>query len=111
MTAHRYAPADADALAPLLRSIGRELVERTALTVELERRLAELRASPFFSDERRGLEAELALQRRELRHCRAELQALGCSVIGTTPLTIRIPTRVGNVRRSRMWQPRRRARS
>jgi len=108
---HRYAPADADALAPLLRSIGRELEERTTLTAELERRLTELRSSPFLGEGRRELEAELALQRRELRHCRAELQALGCSVIGTTPLTIRIPTRVGNTRRSRMWQPRRRARS
>lgn len=111
MTAHRYAPAAADALAALLRSIGREIEERTARAAELEERLGALRASPFSRDERREIDAELALQRRELRHCRSELRALGCSVVGTTPLTIRIPTRVGGARRSRVWQPRRRARS
>jgi hypothetical protein len=111
MKAHRYDLAAADALAPLLRSIGREIEERDAHVRTLEVRRSELLASPFYSDELRALEAELACHRRELRHCHDELESLGCSVVGTTPLTIRIPTRVDGARHSRMWQPRRRARS
>jgi hypothetical protein len=95
----------------LLRSIGREIEERAARVTELETRLAEFRASPFYSDEVRALQAELSAHRREVRQCHAELEALGCSVVGTSPLTIRIPTRVGQTRRSRMLQTRRRARS
>jgi len=33
-----------------------------------------------------------------------ELDHLGCSVVGTEPLTIRIPGRVGEARRSFVWQ-------
>lgn len=111
MKAHRYELAAADALAPLLRSIGRELEERATRLTELEARLAELRKSPIHGEEVRALEAELALHRREMRLCRGELEALGCSVVGTAPLTIRIPTRVAGAKRSRMWQHRRRTRS
>lgn len=106
----RYEPADARALAPLLDSIGRELAERGVRLAELEARLAELRASPDFEGEVRELQAEAATQRRELRHLRAELEQLGCSVVGTTPLTIRIPTRVGSASRSLVWQAGRRTR-
>lgn len=111
MKPRRYEPADADALAPLLRSIGRELEERAKRLAEIEERMSDLRSSPFHGDEMRALAAELATHRREVRHCHGELESLGCSVVGTAPLTIRIPTRVGDAKGSRMWQPRRRARS
>jgi hypothetical protein len=100
----RYEPADADALAPLLRSIGREIEERSTRLAKLQTRLAELRASPFYSDELHTVEAEAAAHLRELRHCRAELEGLGCTVVGTAPLTVRIPTQVGGASRSRVWQ-------
>jgi len=100
----RYEPADARALAPLLASIGRELAERNARQAELEARLVELGTSPGFEAERRELQSESAIHRRELRHLRAELERLGCSVVGTSPLTIRILTRVGGANRSFVWQ-------
>ena len=50
------------------------------------------------------LVAEAALNRREMRLCRLELERLGCSVLGTMPLTIRIPTQVGAKKRSLVWQ-------
>ena len=100
----RYLPDDAEALAPLLRSIGRELVERGTRLSELEGRIERLRNSPFFESRLRELEAEAAAHRRALRECRAELERLGCSVVGTTPLTIRIPTRAGDARGSFVWQ-------
>jgi hypothetical protein len=99
-----YEPADARALAPLLASIGRELDERGKRMAELEARLEELHASPFYDARGIELEAEAATHRRELRHCHEELVRLGCSVVGTTPLTIRIPTRVGGASRSLVWQ-------
>lgn len=99
-----YDPADAEALTPLLDSIGSELEERGDRIAEMEERIAELRASPFYSEEIHLLEAECALHRRELRHCIKELERLGCSIVGTTPLTIRIPTRNGKRTRSLVWQ-------
>lgn len=105
MKRHPYAPADVRALTPLLDSISRELEERGEQLEALEVRLAELRHDRFAHDaERRALEAEASTHRRELRHCRAELEQLGCSVLGTTPLTIRIPTRVGTARKSLVWR-------
>jgi hypothetical protein len=105
MKRHPYAPADVKALTPLLGSISRELEERGEQLEALEVRLAELRNSTFSHDqELRALEAEASTHRRELRLCRAELEHLGCSVLGTTPLTIRIPTRVGSTRRSLVWR-------
>lgn len=105
MNHRRYAPSDAKALAPLLDSIGRELEERGTRLSELETHVQELRASPFYDAELPELEAEIAIQRRELRHCREEVERMGCSVVGTKPLTIRIPTHVGGANRSLVWQP------
>ncbi len=101
-----YEPADAEALAPLLDSIGRELEERAARLAEIETRMQALRAKdePRRTEELTSLEGEAASLRRELRHCREELENLGCSVVGTTPLTVRIQTHVGNARRSHVWQ-------
>lgn len=101
---HPYDPAHARALAPLLDSISREIEGRAADLEALEARIHELKNSPFFSDELPGLEAEAAVHRRELRHCRQELERLGCTVLGTSPLTVRIPTQVGKKRESLLWQ-------
>ena len=101
---HRYAPADAEALAPLLDSIGRELAERGARLTAVEGRIAALRSSPFFTAELGPLEAEAADLRRELRHCHEELERLGLSVVGTAPLRVRIPTEVAGSKRSLVWK-------
>lgn len=101
---HPYDPDHARALAPLLDSISREIEARTEALEALETRIHELRNSPFYSDEPVRLEAEMAVHRRELRHCRQELERLGCTVLGTSPLTVRIPTQVGKKRESLLWQ-------
>jgi len=101
---HPYDPKHARALAPLLDSISREIEERSLALEALEARIHELRSSPFFAEELQALEAEAAAHRREMRLCHTELERLGCTVLGTTPITIRIPTLVGKQRRSVVWQ-------
>jgi len=101
---HPYDPKHARALAPLLDSISREIEERAILLETLEERIHERKNSPFYAEDLRRLEAEAATQRRELRLCHKELERLGCTVLGLTPLTIRIPTLVGKQRRSVVWQ-------
>ena len=101
---HPYDPRHARALTPLLDSISREIEERAILLETLEERIQELKNSPFYAADLRQLEAEAATQRRELRQCHSELERLGCTVLGTTPITIRIPTLVGKQRRSVVWQ-------
>lgn len=66
---------------PLLRSISRELRERTEAIEALEERLE------AFSSTRRiheadvaNIQAELMTQRRELRYAEQELERLGCSL-------------------------------
>lgn len=100
-----YEPNRALELLPLLAAIGREIEERSLGLERLERRIERL-SSQFLSDgaPMRSLVAEAAIQRRELRRCRGELERLGCSVVGTSPLTIRIPTRDGQARKSLVWQ-------
>ena len=101
---HPYDPRHARALAPLLDSISREIEERSLALEALEGRIHELKNSPFYAGELRALEAEVAAHRREMRLCHDELERLGCTVLGTTPITIRIPTLVGKKRRSLVWQ-------
>jgi len=101
-----YHPSSALSLLSLLASISRELDERGEAIAALETRLEDL-VTRMDADpsEIRSLVAELSLHRREVRACHRELERLGCSVVGTTPLTIRIPTRTGKTRRSLVWQP------
>ncbi|MEQ1892312.1 MAG: DUF2203 family protein [Planctomycetota bacterium] len=101
---HPYDPKHARALAPLLDSISGEIEERSLALEALEGRIHELKNSPFYAQELRMLEAEAAAHRRELHQCRNELERLGCTVLGTTPITIRIPTMVGKQRKSVVWQ-------
>lgn len=85
-----YDRVSADRLIPLLRSIAREVVERQT---SLERLDAALERA---SDERRAqlLIGEAATQRRELRHAWSEVLRLGCSILGTQPVTFRIPVKI-----------------
>ncbi|MSR63568.1 MAG: hypothetical protein EXS08_14115 [Planctomycetes bacterium] len=99
-----YDSSSADALAPLLESIGRELSERRTRLDALDLRIGALRESPFFSAELAALESAAAAERRELRHCHEELERLGLSVVGTMPLTIRIPTRGPGSTKNRVWR-------
>jgi hypothetical protein len=101
-----YEPSDAEALAPLLDSIGRELGERGTRLLEIEGRIEEIKRNRHFAVELRRLAGEAATHRRELRHCREELERLGCRVLGTAPLTVRIPTRESDGRQSQVWQQR-----
>ena len=76
-------------LVPLLRSIARELSERQTLLAQLEAELEHEAEEP----RARLLIAEAASQRREIRLVSKEVQRLGCSIVGTEPLTFRIPVR------------------
>jgi chromosome segregation ATPase len=99
-------PPRAQALIPLLRSITRELEERRAEIERLEAHRDRTEADvPVDQDLLRSLAAEIAVHRRELRAAESELERLGCSVVGTTPLTIRIPTGSRRGSRSLIWQP------
>ncbi|MEW6071451.1 MAG: DUF2203 family protein [Planctomycetota bacterium] len=105
MKQKRYDRRSARELLPLLEAIGREIRERTEAAERLEARLARLGASPSADPvERREIVAEIAAHRLGLRLARHELDRLGCTVVGTEPLTIRIPGRVGEARRSFVWQ-------
>ena len=95
-----YEFRDAQELLPLLTSIGVELEERSATLEELE---AALETTHDAEDARR-LVAEAATHRREIRLARQELSRLGCTVVGTTPVTIRIPGRIGRSKKSFVWQ-------
>ena len=101
----RYDRKNANRLSSLLRSIAMEMQERTGALNLLEHRMEMLAADRRPDrDEVSNLVAELATHRRELRQVEKELRNLGCSVVGTEPLTIRIPGRIGNVHRSFVWQ-------
>ncbi len=90
---------------PLLSSIGREIEERSLRLEKVESRIEQLNSVPSSNDEElRSLVAEAACHRREIRLARAELEHMGCSVLGTTPLTIRIPARVGSAKKSFVWR-------
>jgi hypothetical protein len=71
---------------PLLRAIGRELQARTRAIEELERRAEVLSESQdSHPAELRLIEADLALQRRELRSTEKELGRLGFSIDADNP--------------------------
>ena len=101
----RYDRRGARELLPLLGAIGREIQERTETLERLERCLEQFDSRPNTDPgEIRELVTQAAAHRRGIRRARKELDRLGCSVVGTEPLTIRIPGRVGEARRSFVWQ-------
>ena len=94
----------ATALLPLLNSITREIQERQEKLDKLEDRIASLSGNPRNTSDHLDLIAEAATHRRELRHAKEELLKLGCSIVGTAPITIRIPGQRGSERRSFVYQ-------
>lgn len=102
-----YDRRHANRLLPLLGAIGREIEERTqalAATEERIRALESARRTTSTANELQRLTAEAATHRRGIRLAKKELDRLGCSVLGTAPLTFRIPGRVGEAQRSFVWQ-------
>lgn len=98
-----YDRRHATRLLPLLGAIGREIEERSQALNALEERIAALEAHPTTQELQRTV-AEAAEHRRGIRLAKRELERLGCSVLGTAPLTFRIPGRVGEALQSFVWQ-------
>ena len=100
----QYNRTHATRLLPLLGAIGREIQERAEALEALEAKIEEWTGQPDRSEDARSAVAEAAAHRRGLRLAKAELERLGCSVLGTEPLTFRIPGRVGEATQSFVWQ-------
>ena len=95
----------AQELLPLLESIGREIRERNARLDLIERRMDALNEQSNADENRlHQLVAEAAQHRRGLRLAKQELERLGCSVVGTAPLTFRIPGDGGTAKHSFVWR-------
>mgnify|MGYP003573213230 CR=1 FL=1 len=85
-------PREPSKLLPVLRSIARELRQRKALIVTLEARRNAFSESPkIHGSDLANTDAELAIQRRELRRVTKELELLGCRVEDDEPLRIALP--------------------
>ncbi|MCB9885534.1 MAG: DUF2203 family protein [Planctomycetes bacterium] len=89
-----YTLAEANLALPLIRAIAAELVERRIDRRALRRR-RELLEKAQTPEGLRGELAELDARIWEhddaIRHCRAEFEELGMTVLRTDPLTIHIP--------------------
>lgn len=92
-------------LVPLLRSITRELSERTEAIELLEARLDTRggvgKREP--SAESAITRSELAQQRRDLRLARQELARLGCELDEDHPLRVLIPGKRGDLQTGFAW--------
>ena len=97
-----YDRTSAARLIPLLCAIAREVAERTASLERLEAALE------FASSDRqtRFLVGAAATQSRELRQAEAQVARLGCSILGTQPVTYRIPDETDMRPRSLLYQVR-----
>lgn len=100
----QYNRAHATRLLPLLGAIGREIQERAEALQTLEAKIEEWTGRPEQAEEFRRAVADAAAHRKGLRLAKGELERLGCSVLGTEPLTFRIPGRVGEANQSFVWQ-------
>jgi hypothetical protein len=99
-----YDRKHATALLPLLHSIAGEIRERTCELEHVEALLAQAEAGERPRADVHDLVARAAHERRELRHARAELERLGCTIVGTAPITIRIPGQRGSRKQSFVYQ-------
>ena len=99
-----YDRTQAFRLLPLVRSIAREVEERELRLRRLESILEESRLRRLSRRRRRLATAELAAQRKEMRRVRTELSGLGCALLGTDPVTLRIPSTEDGRPRSLIWQ-------
>ena len=103
---NRFTPERAERLLPILRSIAREIGERSRAIERLESALASATTRPRGADVRaRAVSAELAHQRRELRFAQRELARLGCALDEDHPLRIRIPGEDGTLAGGYTWSP------
>ena len=97
MSLRTYALKEAERMVPLLRSIGREIKSRLKATEAIQKRIEGLSRSPRKNElEIFNLEAELSVQRREIRCSEKELERLGCSLDADHPLRILIPSPAGH---------------
>ena len=92
MTGKNYDHQAVERMMPLLRSIGREIRDRTRALDLLEARIEGARSSTAEGEARtRDLIPEISLHRRELRRALQELVRLGCDLESEQPLRILIP--------------------
>jgi hypothetical protein len=105
MNRHSYDPERASALLPLLRSITAEIRERSETIDLLELELQELGDSLRARERRGEVEADLSIQRREIRVVRRELERLGCALDQDHPLRVLIPGADGALVHGFAWSP------
>ncbi|HLQ39154.1 MAG TPA: DUF2203 family protein [Planctomycetota bacterium] len=89
-----YTLPEANALLPLIKAIGREIVERTALRRQLHRnrqRLEEARTPEGLLQELAELDARICAQDEGIAGSRREFEGHGMTVNCTHPLTVHIP--------------------
>lgn len=108
MTSNVYDARHAKALVPLLRSITNEIQERTQAIARLEQSLED---TPHADGDDEGrvaesnTDAELSIQRRELRFALRELERLGCQLDQDHPLRVLIPGNGGKLDHGFVWSP------
>jgi len=108
MTRHKYDQVRANRLVPLLRSITRELRERNEAIDSLEVTIEQLKDTARRRSKQAQLtqlESELAIQRREARLVRTELEKLGCALDMDHPMRVLIPGSDGYLEHGYQWDP------
>ena len=90
-------------LVPLLRSIMREVCERSTAIAQIETHLEKLSRPRKMSPEFYDLRGRLATHRRELRLARKELSRLGCVLDESNPMGVRIPGNSGDLIHGYTW--------
>ena len=102
-----YDREEAAKLVPLLRSITREIEDRTQAIDALEHSATVAQATAGAvgreTRERPARQAELAGQRRELRLAKQELARLGCALDEDHPLRVLIPGEHGGMEAGFAW--------
>ena len=99
-----YDARNAEALIPLLRSITNEIQEREEA---IDRRTARLQVGgpKLTASERSQIEAELSVNKRELRLALRELERLGCMLDLDHPLRVLIPAGATGQSGGFAWSP------
>lgn len=105
MKKNAYDRKEASNLLPLLRSVGREIRERSRTVGVLLHQLDDAsRNERPLTDDGRSLQADLAIERRELRLAKRELTRLGCTLDEDHPFRILIPGEKGNLIEGFTWK-------
>lgn len=102
-----YTHETASLMVPFLMGICTEIAERSANARRINRSIRTLENQAGDNDgaleDLRNLRAELANQRRELRHARGELESLGCVLDHGHPQRILIPGVDGSLESGFAW--------